>query len=76
MAEEKKLVSDLKPKLAKPTSHFGADGACWLYSSVGDSDPDCIEGVDENGCAYAAQSGGFHAYSFQPGRTCKSPGHP
>jgi hypothetical protein len=76
MTEKIKLVSDLDPNLAKPETNRGEEGACWLYTEIGDSNPDCIEGVDDNGCAYAARTGGFKAYSFQPGRTCRNPGHP
>lgn len=76
MAEKVKLVSDLDPNMEKPTALYGPDGACWLYSSYNDPNPDCIEGVDDNGCAYAARTGGYHSYSFQPEKTCKNPGHP
>ena len=75
MPEKKKLVSDLKPGLTKPEVTKGT-GACWLYTSWSDGSPACLDGVDEDGCAYHAQIGGYYAYSFQPGDTCKDPGHP
>jgi len=75
MAVLQKLVSELKPNLPKPEPAKGF-GACWLYSSWNDSHPSCRSESSEDACAYTAQTSGAYSYSWQPGDSCSSPGHP